>query len=139
VTSELPLVGFEPTVSAPKRSRPAPQTAQSLVPPPCSLVDTDQHLRGTYCLHKLMMEAVSSCEISVSLYQIIKCYIPEKAIFIQPQVFSYVLHQFHESLFVTFSSKIFGKLETHTYLIKASNIDRNKKLCTLYLECARDT
>jgi hypothetical protein len=38
---------------------------------PCSLVDIDQHFRGTYCLHHaLMMEAVSSSKISVSIYHI---------------------------------------------------------------------
>jgi hypothetical protein len=41
---------------------------------PCSLVDTDRRFRGAYCLHHqglitLMMDAVSSSETLVNIYQ----------------------------------------------------------------------
>jgi hypothetical protein len=65
---------------------------------PCSLVDTDRRFRGAYCLHHqdeiltdvsevlttsiirsivLMMEAVSTSESSVSIYQTTRRNIPE--------------------------------------------------------------
>jgi hypothetical protein len=49
---------------------------------PCSLVDNDRHFRGASCLIvrvrvTLMMEAVSSSEILVIIYQTTRCDIPE--------------------------------------------------------------
>jgi hypothetical protein len=62
---------------------------------PCSLVDIDRCFRGAYCLHyqgvssltTLMMEAVSSSETLLNIYQTTWCNIPEDSHteFIWPQ------------------------------------------------------
>jgi hypothetical protein len=49
---------------------------------PCSLVEIDQRFRGSYCLHHqddetLMIEIVSTFEMSVNSYQIARRNIPE--------------------------------------------------------------
>jgi hypothetical protein len=46
---------------------------------PCSLIDTDRCSRIAYCLdhHTLMMEAISSSEMSVRIYQATQCNISE--------------------------------------------------------------
>jgi hypothetical protein len=45
---------------------------------PCGLVDTDRRFREVYCLHiTQMMEAVSSSEMSVSIYQTTRCYMTD--------------------------------------------------------------
>jgi hypothetical protein len=45
---------------------------------PCSQADVDRRFRGAYCLHQaLMMEAVCTSEMSVSIYFTIPQYFPE--------------------------------------------------------------
>jgi hypothetical protein len=47
---------------------------------PCSLVETDQHFKGAYCLHHqviALMEAVSIYETSANFYQTTLRSIPE--------------------------------------------------------------
>jgi hypothetical protein len=49
---------------------------------PCNLVEIDRHFKVAYCLkhqryHPLMMDAVSSSETSVRIYQITRRNIPE--------------------------------------------------------------
>jgi hypothetical protein len=50
---------------------------------PCSLVETDRHFRGAYCLNlqgnALMMDAVNTSEMSINLYQTAWCNIPEES------------------------------------------------------------
>jgi hypothetical protein len=55
--------------------------------PPCRLADVHRRFRGAYCLHhqgdeRLMMEAVSSSETLVNIYQTTWYNIPEEGIFI---------------------------------------------------------
>jgi hypothetical protein len=52
----------------------------------CSLIDIDQHFTGAFCLHHhgdntAMMEAVSSSETSVNIYQSIQRNSPEDYLF----------------------------------------------------------
>jgi hypothetical protein len=36
---------------------------------PCSLIEIDRRFRGAYCLHRLDVKALSTCETLVSFYQ----------------------------------------------------------------------
>jgi hypothetical protein len=44
---------------------------------PCGVVDIDRRFGGVYCLHQLTVQAVSSSEISVSVYHTTLRNIPE--------------------------------------------------------------
>jgi hypothetical protein len=43
----------------------------------CGLLDIDQHFRGAYCLITLMMDAINSSEVLISIDQTTQGNIPE--------------------------------------------------------------
>jgi hypothetical protein len=71
---------------------------------PCSLAEIDQSFRGVYCLHhqgdesSLMMEAISTSEMSVNVYQTTRRNIPDDS----------HLHTCRENLKSQSDTKYFG-------------------------------